>query len=309
MLNVLHHIHLICDYSDVSLHALQDHLYVYFEPRAHLTHDLFLMRPESSAYSWQCINACDYAFLLIGDSYGQLANTGVSQLHISYLNAKTKNKPMVALIKKAVGSDKPVKDSRQLTDFISLVGNQLEHIFLFDDNTNLTALVEKAYQTIKENHPIAEVPALSPLEEPDVITLIPTAEPSVSPPTPSEKPTNHPHPDSELILNCNAHAFQDGTLIEVNFSAVSSWRQILKTCGNTSFSTQGFWKILNDIVTPQAMPAILPVYPKVHAISRCQVIRSNMLHLQDVLIDAGWIERISDNKEVWQLSDHAKILI
>lgn len=306
MLNCLHHIHLICDFSDPALFDLHDQLRIYFEPRGHLTHDLFLMRPESSAYSWQCINNCDFALLLVGDSYGQLAHMGVSQLHISYLNAKTRNKPMVALIKKNTDSDSPTKESRQLADFIGLVNNQMEHIFLFDDNSDLPALIEKAYQTLQECE-MESIPTLSPIDDslPTLTEAIPPSPDMVRIVLPN---TSVVDLDETLIVNCNVHAFQDGTLIEVDFSATTSWREILTTLVNTNpiFGTQGFWKTLNEIIAPQAMPIIKENYPKVHAISRCQVLKSNMLHLQDTMIDQHWIEKSTQGKDIWQITSLAK---
>lgn len=325
------HIHLICDFSDSALYLLQDSLFVYLESKAYLTHDLFLMRPTSSAYSWQCINACDYTFLLIGDSYGQLANTGVSQLHISYLNARTKQKPMVALIKKAASEALPHKDNRQLNDFINLVSLQVKDIIYYDDETDFKSLIENAFQLLKTqqtrvseiidaNLPIYDLtdgePVLITKEEligNDAPPKTDNSDDTLGVPRP--KPTNQATPKlvapklgDSTTLSCNAHAFQGGTLIEVSFQVDIRWQELLKNLANinAAFSTQGLWKVLNDIATPEAMPASKAQYPEVHAVSRCQVVRSDVLLTQETLLYAGWIERAEAGKEIWQITDTAK---
>lgn len=317
-----HHIHLICDFSDVALHSLQDSLFVHFESKAYLTHDLFLMRSESSAYSWQCINACDYTLLLIGDSYGQLANTGVSQLHISYLNARTKQKPMVAFVKKGVGETVPQKSNRQLSDFINLITLQVKDIIYYDDDSDLPALIEDAYQRLQAQSfavPVSEIvddhlPIYDITEEEvAVISKQEFVSNPIIPPKSTDRPKNNNAPalGSSIALHCNAHAFQGGTLIEVAFQIQATWQQILSELSAlaTPFSTQGLWKTLNQIATAQATPIIQADYPEVHAVSRCQVVRSDVLVVQETLLFADWIARSEPNKEIWYLTDTANDII
>lgn len=322
-----HHIHLICDFSDVALHLLQDQLRVYFEQKAYLTHDLFLMRPESSAYSWQCINACDCTLLLIGERYGQLANTGVSQLHISYLNARTKNKPMVAFIK----TIEELADNRQLSDFINLIKAQVSDIIEYSDNDDLPTLIEQASiklekllapktNLIDEHLPIYDITN----DEPVLISTSELMDDNLGiPKTTANKAVAINNNRDDVVLkvvspnlndifsvHCNAHAFQGGTLIDTSFAVQSSWRAILVDLTKISpFSTQGLWKLMNEIATTQAMPAVTATYPEVHAISRCQVVRADILWIQETLLFAGWIERVSQDKEIWQLTDTARNLV
>lgn len=350
MFSSRHHIHLICDFSDVALRLLQDSLFVHFESKAYLTHDLFLMRPESSAYSWQCINACDYAFLLIGDSYGQLANTGVSQLHISYLNARTKQKPMVAFIKKRKEEITSTKESRQLNDFINLITVQVKDILYYDDESDFKTLINNAHQLVQnqnlgssslsdivdENLPIYDITDDEPVliskteligDEPVPMTVellklpdfdnMPSLKNTANPPPLAEiqvapiPVTGKPRLVDMLSLNCNAHAFQDGTLIEVSFKIITNWKRVLVKllALPAPFGTQALWKTLNDIATPQAMPAIKTDYPKVHAVSRCQVVRPDILAVQEALLNSGWIERMDTKKDIWQMTDAAYKLI
>lgn len=328
------HIHLICDLNDTVLNPLHDQLHIFLDQKMRLTHDLFVIRPESSAYSWQCINACDCTLLLIGESYGQLANTGVSQLHISYLNARTKNKPMVALIRK---TDK-TSEVRQLKDFISLIKAHSVEILEYQDDDDLPTLIEQAYAKLQDALNLKESDTVDENASAcDIINNKPTPTSKSlddTPQTPIERikaeikaeikkdildtkePQNTaprvvvPNLSEIFSMACTAHAFQGGTLIDTSFVVQSSWRAILVDLAKISpFSTQGLWKLMNEIATTQAMPAVTINYPEVHAISRCQVVRADILWVQETLLFAGWIERASQDKEIWQLTETAKNLV
>ena len=97
MSNRRYHIHVICADNDQLL--VLDSVAMFFQGRAFLTYDVSSKLPKAALYGRQCIDACDYALMIIGDSYGTAQNTGVSQMHLSYLNAKAKLKPLLILVK------------------------------------------------------------------------------------------------------------------------------------------------------------------------------------------------------------------
>ncbi len=359
MLNRRHHIHLICDSKDDSLYAIQDHLAVFFEQRAFFTKDLFSVGAHSANYSWRCINACHYSIVLLGDSYGTLTNTGVSQLHISYLNAKTKNKPMVALIRKNHS------DNRQLLDLIQTIQKQLAHVYYLDDDSDVEAMLSEAYIALTDEHneqgwmtsDVLEATLEAQIEarqerqqqriqqqadahkadarssnhdiKADTSSLFHTSSEDLDMAfaalddsrTPAVTALDDevlgnatslltPSLDDDLLVSCTAHAFQGGTLIEVAFMAATTWRSLLSALVHSgqAFSLQGFWRLLNELITPQAMQAVKASHPNVHAISRCQVTKADMLWIQEELSGAGWIHQVTHapNKQMWQTSELAK---
>lgn len=334
-----HHIHLICDPNDSSLHSLKDQLAIFFEQRAFLTQDLHAIGPESSGYSWRCINNCDFVFLLIGSHYGALTNTGVSQLHISYLNAKTKNKPLVALILSATQAP---NRSKQLSDFITVITKQVSHIHHLNQETDIAVLLMDIYHTLVDSATSPLGVNLDAIPESNKISPSITNKPNPAAffqPTPkslsrlpshgskSSVPkiayehaltplTNNAHPSikDQVLLKCTAHAFKGGTLIEVGFIAATTWQAILIALIKTgmSFSIQGLWRILNDIVAPQAMPVVRLSHPDVHAISRCQATKADVMWVQEQLLSANWITKSPasiNNKETWRPTETAKKLV
>lgn len=148
MPNRRYHIHVACT-ADISP-KLMDSLTLFFERIAFLTRDLFTNQDHTAAYSRRCIDRCDYVLLLVTDSYGERNNTGVSQLHLSYVYAKTKNKPMMALIKSHSATEQL---PRQLRDFIELVEQHIPHSHFFDDQSDVDELLGTAFNALTDHYP------------------------------------------------------------------------------------------------------------------------------------------------------------
>lgn len=295
-----HHIHIICDSKDSSLYALQDSIAIFFEEQC-LSKDLFESGNSAANYSWRCINRSDFVLVLIGQTYGKLNSTGVSQLHISYLNAKTKNKPMAVLI-----MDNPDRP-RQLKDLISIISGQTEHIYPITPNEPIDTILKDAYQQLINTNTLPTSIPTAHRHHSTNKTLLGYTQPS-----PNQTQSLAKLSD-ELLLNCTAHAFQGGTLIETTFVAYTTWQAILNSLKNTTmaFSLQGLWRILNDIITSQAMPAVKALHPNVHAISRCQVAKADVIWVQEELLSLGWITPIQAHaltKPAWRTTDFAKNL-
>lgn len=293
MPNRRQHIHLICDNNDASLHPLRDAVVMFFENKVTITYDLFTATAETANYSWRCINACDWTIMLVGDSYGQLTNTGVSQLHISYLNAKTKNKPISILV--IPSETRP----RQLLDLLTIIQNQGQDVYHVDEDTHIGDLLEALqYTHLPEKAKSAPKPTAT-------ATVSDKPKKTVKEPIVPQKVA--PFLQDEVLLSCQAHAFRGGTLIEVGFMAKTTWQEVLQTlAGVPSFSSQGLLRLLSDLVSTQAMPTVRTMHPDVHAISRCQIAKSDIAWLQKELREVGWIGKLNFGRDVWQLTDAAK---
>lgn len=113
-----YHAHIIKVANEQPLVSSQ--LALFFENRAFLTQDLSVISTETMNYSRRCIENCDFVIMIIGNSYGQTNMSGVSQMHLSYLTAQAKRKPMLIFINT---NDTGVWE-RQRQDFVSLVEKQ-----------------------------------------------------------------------------------------------------------------------------------------------------------------------------------------
>lgn len=314
-----YHIHLACVAEDLVLRNAQDDLAVFAEGRAFLTKDLLISRTRSANYSWRCINDCNVVVIMIGGSYGGMTNpSGVSQLHLSYSNARTTKKPMVILIHRAVLHT----TDRHLTDFVKLIESQEgESVTYFDESRNLISILEgtvgkilleqdRSTQTL-----ITEIPTLPKLA-PTVRDLKTTQLNEIR----AKKHISQGlRPalllDNEFDVGCTAHAFQDGTLLTVEFNIKLTWRKIITAlmAMGVPFSSQGLAKCLNEqlIDKQYAHDIIIQMHPKVHAVSRHQVIRTDALWIQDELQLAGHIVPIDPNgaSTLWKISQTAEYTV
>lgn len=148
MFNCRYHIHVAC--SPGIAPELLDGLTTFFEQTAFLTFDLLDDPQQSAAYSHRCIERCDYVLIIIEDSYGQRNNAGVSQLHLSYAYARSKNKPMEVLVKTHLDTEHPPK--QQLSDFIGLIEKDIDHLHYFNDQVEMVAQLTGVYEALVKGH-------------------------------------------------------------------------------------------------------------------------------------------------------------
>lgn len=88
----------------------------------------FAYRPEASAYDWNLVRAqiekADLFVLLLGDSYGPMAPTGISFLHREFVHAQTLGKPIVSFIKNTLPEKNLSEEQRRLSGFHRVVTQQ-----------------------------------------------------------------------------------------------------------------------------------------------------------------------------------------
>lgn len=334
--NRRYHVHVACVADDPLLVTAQDDVAIFFESRAFLTKDLVVARAESASYSWRCINSADVVLLLVGNHYGNTNASGVSQLHISYTNAKAKNKPMLIFVHSDV-LNKPANN--RLIDFVGVLESQSEQtVHYFDDNTNLPKLLETAFNVLNFDksqvwqkagmsvrHALLSTPPRHP--KPATQKLVPAPDDaqkvgaSNTPAQSFAKSASYSHAkadadlhaalkpalalDSEFLVSCTAHAFRGGTLIEVSFVIPLRWRSIVTMLANVvvPFSEQGLGRALNDNVDKNlASQIVARQYPNIHAVSRVQVAKADVLWILDELELAGWIEPVGQGS-MWQATN------
>ena len=322
MPNRRYHIHVICAANDQLL--LLEEIAVFFQSRAFLTYDVSSQLSKATLYSRQCIDACDYTMVIVGDSYGMTHKTGVSQMHLSYLSAKAKLKPMLILIKT---QNEEFSVSRQLQDFMRLVEQQANRVYYYDEDTNIEQLLTYAYDNMVDKHPSAGWVQANP-------TNATVSKPIITPryqPIPmhnsvvSKGVSDHPAPppsfdtvtealalDEQVTLEYTAQAYEGGNLTDVTMTLKVTWCDILAALVKipSAFSRYGLQNCINSLITPQAEIDVKRLMPKVHAVSRCQILSDDLVKLQRSMVKANWIELMPSGsrttKELWKLTFYAK---
>lgn len=329
MPNCRYHIHVICADNDQLL--VLNSLAIFFQARAFLTYDVSSQLPKASLYGRQCIDSCDYALMIIGNSYGTVQKTGVSQMHLSYLNAKAKLKPLVVLIKNH-RQDADANHNHQLREFTKSVIRQDSQIYYYDTEEDIEQILVQAYygilndtkvtggwiraseemikfsqQTVAER--FANLLSNSRTIEKRIDAAIGVVADSVK---------------STIILSetfdiqYSAQAYEGGNLTDVIRIMTFTWQEILTVLMRipTPFSSYGLQNTINRLIAVKAEQDIKQDMPNVHAVSRCQIFQDDLNKLQRQLVAAKWIQlttygaygtRVS--QELWKLTQYAKTLL
>ena len=88
----------------------------------------FAYREDASPYDWnlvrQQIEKAELFVLLLGDSYGPMAPTGISFLHREFVHAQTLGKPIVSFVKNTLPERNLTEEQRRLSGFHRVVTQQ-----------------------------------------------------------------------------------------------------------------------------------------------------------------------------------------
>ena len=321
MSNNRYHIHIVCADNDQLL--CLNNLAIAYQARAFLTYDVSSKLPKASLYGRQCIDACDYALVLIGESYGTTHLSGVSQMHLSYLSAKAKMKPLLILIK---AHDEDAVISRQLQEFTRIVENQAEHIHYYDSNTDIDQLLTLAHEDMIKRYDISEKwskcdshnSSYSKKEIPKFLTSARSVKPvkaadSALNVIPINENVIQPIDISDTVdIRYSAQAYEGGNLTDVTRLTTLSWQEILNALMTmpATFSSYSLQSCFNRSIAAKAEAEIKKEMPNVHAVSRCQIISKDIDTLQRQLIAANWIELTTfgarATQELWKITFYAK---
>ncbi|WP_394125185.1 DUF4062 domain-containing protein [Psychrobacter nivimaris] len=324
MPNRRYHIHIICADNDQLL--VLDSLAIFFQARAFLTYDVSSKLSKASFYGRQCIDSCDYAVMIVGDSYGTVQKNGVSQMHLSYLNAKAKLKPLIVLVK---NHSPDAVISRQLQEFIKLVTKQDNQLHYYDTEEDIEPLLVQAhYNAVANNKMIGGWVRANDEESTTSKKVVYEKTVDILPST-TEVENNSPDDEdfisdkvSEPIelteffeIQYSAQAYEGGNLTDVTRSLTLSWHEILMTLMRipSTFSSYGLQNAINRLITAKAEIDIKKEMPNVHAVSRCQISQADINNLQRKLVGANWIQLMTYgtrvSQELWKLTFYAKNLL
>lgn len=325
MPNRRYHIHVVCADNDQLL--VLDSIAIFFQGRAFLTYDVSSKLPKASLYGRQCIDACDYALMVIGDSYGTAQSTGVSQMHLSYLNAKAKLKPLLILLKK---HHNEANISRQLQEFTSTVTSKEDKIYYYETENDIEQLLIQAYYKMVGSHQIGagwarvDEETLKSSKLTEIEALAATLANSKVIKQENLGTSKHLMDDNvskpivltdTFEIQYKAQAFEGGNLTDVTRTMVLTWQDVLLTLIKmpATFSSYGLQSSINRLITIQAEVDIKLEMPNVHAVARCQISQNDLNYLQRQLVAANWIQLTTYGtrvtQELWKLTFYAKSLL
>ncbi|MGO2387119.1 MAG: DUF4062 domain-containing protein, partial [Psychrobacter sp.] len=251
---------------------------------------------------------------------------GVSQMHLSYLNAKAKLKPLLVLVK---NHSQDAVISRQLQEFIKLVTKQDNQLHYYDTEEDIEPLLVQAhYNAVANNKMVGgwvrandEESTISKkvVHEKPVDVLLRTTKVEKNSPDDEDFISDKVSEPLELTeffeIQYSAQAYEGGNLTDVTRSLTLSWHEILMTLTRipSTFSSYGLQNAINRLITSKAEIDIKKEMPNVHAVSRCQISQADINNLQRKLVGANWIQLMTYgtrvSQELWKLTFYAKNLL
>jgi len=304
-----------------------DSIAIFFQARAFLTYDASSKSHKAALYGRQCIDACDYALMVIGDSYGTAQNTGVSQMHLSYLNAKAKLKPLLILVKK---HHNDANISRQLQEFTNSVTSKADKIYYYETENDIEQLLIQAYYKMVATHQInagwvrveADVQKSNkPTSSENLAANATNSKNSKQDNRAASTKSMDDNVSKQIILTdtfevyYKAQAYEGGNLSDVTRPMILSWQEVLLTLIKmpATFSSYGLQSAINRLIASRAEIDIKREMPNVHAVARCQISQDNLNCLQRQLVAANWIQLTTYGtrvtQELWKLTFYAKSLL
>ena len=274
-----------------------------------------LRTPQHTAFARRQIDECDYFILLVGGRYGELTPSGVSYMHLEYIYAVTKQKPVLAILhaepeRREAHLREPTDDGRaKLDDFRKrLLQDQILHL-TYQDCRDLDTSARLALPRLLEKFPVK---GWIRAEQAGHAQPVRSLRQSLQ--LPAERPMGQPSAqavsgDHAVAFEYRVHAYQDGNFKELRLSRQLSTFELLEIFAPV-FSDPAledlFARTLHDYLDNTALGQVHQVLPRAHAVARSQVSAQTIQGIRDQLRHNGWIEPLNSpsgrQRALWQLT-------
>lgn len=295
-----YHVH-VC-YASGDLAAERSIMMQKFADSCFFTWNLHESNASATNYSRQQIDACDYVIFLIGGLYGSLAASGVSYLHLEYIYATTKQKPMIVMMHEAPplpdklskqSKSKSDYNSRKLKDFRDHVERENKNLHLFNSNVEFINKVTNKFSELTEANPRGGWVMHNQSQQNDTLS------------TTGEHRMLDNSDDLVLLgiskvglndmvsLSYKVHAFQDGNFRELSLTKDMAWGDVLSIVADElrmPATEDLFAKLLNDYLDAHAINDVRAVMPSAHAAARSNLSARDIQRIKLQFAANEWLQ-------------------
>lgn len=283
--------------------------------------------PVTTAFARRQIDESDYLILILGSQYGELSVSGVSYLHLEYLYAKSKQKPILVIVHEAPESraaalaDEKIESQQKFYEFRQQVCNENEHIFYYRSLRDLELVLRRQMPQMLERYPaqgwvrpegtqklLDEIEKLKhQLTQLEVDQGKREADPVLN----IQKVAMH----DDFEFEYRIHAYQDGNFKELKLIKKISWAQLLLTLSDTflrAMPEEYFNKRLNDYLNDTAIDQARLQMPRVHAVARAQINIRALHSIKAQMRRNEWIcpqTRDERQRLLWKMTPKAQKLV
>lgn len=283
--------------------------------------------PLNTAFARRQIDDCDYVVILLGSQYGEQSVSGVGYMHLEYIYAVTKQKPIIVFMHEDPASrDSSLHDVKpelqeKFKEFRQLLQQEADQVFCYRTLRDLEMAVRLNMPQMLERYPVSgwvrpqntqalhdeidQLKAKVAQLERDGGTR--EVDPFLSLP----KVSMH----EVFSFEYRMHAYQDGNFKELKVQKRLTWAQLLAILGSTFINPtpeEFFSKRMNEYLNETGLEDARAEMPRAHAVARAQInIRAlHSLKLQmrqnDWIVPSGRDDR---QRLLWQITPKAQKLL
>lgn len=277
--------------------------------------------PMSTAFARRQIDDCDYVLLLLGSQYGERSVSGVSYLHLEYIYAVTKQKPIIVFI-----HDDP--DSREdglqeitpelknrFHEFRNQLQKEVEQVVSYHSLRDLELAIRSYLPQMLERYPVAgwirphsiqtlqdQIDHLkSQLNRVKMSHAKTELDPFLSLPRVALSDI--------LSFNYHLHVYQDGNFQELTLTREMTWCEVLNVLSQEfeqATPEEYFSKILNHYLNQTGLQDAQKQMPRAHAVSRSQINVRSLHMIKQQMRQNEWIVPVGrDDRQrlLWKVTD------
>lgn len=283
--------------------------------------------PLSTAFARRQIDDCDYVLLLLGSQYGEQSVSGVSYMHLEYIYAVTKQKPIIVLMNENPESRDPLLQEakpelrNRFYEFRQKLQKEVEQVVSFKTLRELELAVRSYMPQMLERYPVVgwvrpqsiqslqdEIDRLkSKLTQAQLGQVKLEPDPFLSLPRVTLNDT--------FSFDYRMHAYQDGNFQELMPIREMTWAEILKILSaafEQALPEEYFSKVLNHYLNETALVDAQKQMPRAHAVSRSQINVRSLHTIKQQMRQNDWIVPVGrDDRQrlLWKVTDKSAAAI
>ncbi|CAM4227742.1 DUF4062 domain-containing protein [Acinetobacter pragensis] len=283
--------------------------------------------PLSTAFARRQIDDCDYVVILLGSSYGEQSVSGVGYMHLEYIYAVTKQKPIIVFMhddpaaREASLHDGKPELREKFQEFRKLLQHENDQVFAYRSLRDLEMAVRFNMPQMLERYPVQgwvrpqntqvlqdEIDRLkNKLEQLETESGKREVDPFLSLP----KVSMHEFFSFEYRM----HAYQDGNFKELKIQKKMTWAQLLAVLGSTFIHPtpeEFFSKRMNEYLNETGLQDARMEMPRAHAVARAQMNIRALHSIKMQMRQNEWIiqsGRDDRQRMLWQVTAKAQKLM
>lgn len=283
--------------------------------------------PLSTAFARRQIDDCDYVVFLLGSQYGEQSVSGVSYMHLEYIYAVTKQKPMMVFMHEQPETraealqEQRAELQKRFCDFRKQLQQEVDQVFYYRQLRDLEMAVRLNMPQMLERYPVVgwvrpqntqrlqdEIDHLkAKLVQLETELGTRTHDPFLNLP----KVASH----DLLSFDYQLHAYQDGNFKELKLQRKLTWAQLLTVLSATFKAPtpeEYFSKALNEYLNETGLPDARAEMPRAHAVARAQINIRTLHNIKLQMRQNDWIVpcgRDERQRMLWKLTAKGQRLV